>query len=188
MVWVETTRHAFLRRSLERVAVALESLDHAIERFAAAIVEHRLPVAVEHVRFGHVKTDREDDGLRMEVEPVTGRPFLLAALPPPQGLVIFVWLLVRREADVAIDPLHAVVSPRVDPQPRAQRPEPRAQIDDELFRGLEHVLFEVGSVFVEPVLAAVAPKRAQKSPCPGLARTPLRVASSDRRRYAAPGR
>src|SRR5438094_509031 len=67
MVRVETARHAFLRRPLELVALALEALDHAIERVAAAIVEDRFAIALEHLRLRHVETDREDDSLRMEI-------------------------------------------------------------------------------------------------------------------------
>src|SRR6185437_13506940 len=77
--------------------------------------------------------------------------------------MVFVRLLVAREAHVAIDPLHTEVRSRIHLQMGAQRSELRAKLDDELSRRLEQLLLVVRSVFVEPVFAVVPPQCAEKS-------------------------
>src|SRR5439155_16873554 len=89
-------------------------------------------------------------------KPVARRRSLLAALPPPERLVILIRLLVLREADVTVDALHAVVRARVHLHVRPQPLQLRAEVDDELLRRLEHELFVLVTMLVEPGLAVVA--------------------------------
>ena len=82
------------QRRFELVALALEALEHPVERPTAAIVDDGLPIPIEALWLGYIQPDRKDDALRLEVEPIAGRRFLRAALPPPERLVILVRLLV----------------------------------------------------------------------------------------------
>src|SRR2546425_6607277 len=184
MLGVETSRHALLRGTLELVALPLEPLDHAVERASAAIVENRFAVPLENFRIGHVQADREHRGLRRQVDPVTRRSLLLATLPPPKRLVVLVRLLVPREANVTVDPLHAIVRARIDLQMRTQLAELRAELDHELLRRLEHVLLVFGAVRVEPVLAIVSPQGGQKAGGPVRKSILHRADSSERGRNA----
>src|SRR3989442_12664532 len=163
MIWADPARHAFFCLALGLVALLLEPFDHAVERPAAAIVENGLPIAVEDIRLRHVQADREYHAPGAQVEPVPGRGFLRAALPPPERLVVLIWLLVAREPDVAVDSLDAVVRPRIDLKTWAEPAELRAKLDNELPGRLEHLLLVLVAVLVEPFLAVVALERAQES-------------------------
>src|SRR5438067_6253311 len=162
MVGVEAPRHALFRRTLELVSLLLDALDDAIERAAAALVHDRVAVPLQELGLGEVETDGKLNTSWREVEPIAGRALLLAAFPPPERLVVLVWLLVTREADVSVDPLHAVVRPRIDLKLRAKCPKLRTQIDHEFLRRLEHLLFIVGAVLIEPLFAVVATQSAEK--------------------------
>jgi len=129
------------------------------------IVHHCVAITLQRHRRGHVHADGEHDAFRHQLEPVAGRLFLLATLPPPERLMVFVRLLVAREADVAVDPFHAEVRARINLNLGPQRAQLRAEIDNELLRRLKHVFLVVAPMHVEPVLAVVSAQRPEKPSC-----------------------
>src|SRR5256885_6928829 len=155
MVGVEAARHALRRRALELVSVLLDPFDDAIECAASTLVYDRVAVPLQELGLGQVEADRELHTGRREVEPIPRRTLLLVTFPPPERLVVLVRLLVPREPDVSVDPLHAVVRPRIDLKPRPKRAQSRTEIDHEFLRRLEQLLLIVGAVLVEPLLAVV---------------------------------
>src|SRR5919201_666080 len=86
MLGIESARHAFRGRSFELVPLALEGLDDSVECTAAAMVDHRLTVALQHRRLDHVPPDTEIHTCRREIEPVPRRRILRGPLPPPKRL------------------------------------------------------------------------------------------------------